>query len=126
MAASTGAMADAVLPEPVSPRTSAWRVSTSRGTLPEGPYSMCHWGMVSPGVAAGWAWCGSGTPTWSIRRSVRASGAEDSEVGLGKRLVHTGERLSVPAVRMKAGREHRVPLAYQCARSDAPLFGDVA
>ena len=36
MAATTGRIAEAVFPEPVSPRTRVCRASTSRGTSPEG------------------------------------------------------------------------------------------
>ena len=85
-AAHTGSTAEALLPDPVSPSTSAWRVSSARGTTPCGGYSARHCGTASPGGPASRPGEGaSSAPTRSTRRSVRASVAEMARSGSASR-----------------------------------------
>ena len=85
-AAHTGRMAEALLPEPVSPSTSVWRVSSARGTTPCGGYSARHCGTASPrALAFGLGEDASSRPTRSTRRNVRASVAEMVRSGSASR-----------------------------------------
>ena len=86
IAAHTGSTAEALLPEPVSPSTSVWRVSSARGTTPCGGYSARHCATVSPGRSSPpRRSAASSTPTRSTRRSVSASVAEMARSGSARR-----------------------------------------
>ena len=97
-AAHTGSTAEALLPEPVSPSTSAWRVSSARGTTPCGGYSARQCGTASPaGLSCALAAGASSVPTRSTRRNVSASCAEMAHSGSASRRYSVARTSRSPA-----------------------------